>query len=214
MRLAVSHTQVEMVPRQLIKSINISDCFLEVWKTKVEVSLSSHWRNLNQYLPGEYWKPPDCRQFLRELCSLCPAEAVQFCIGSLNTHSVSRGQREGEERKERQQLLDQVQEENESALRSSLMNIQIYHDHAVSSSGAIQADPPERAESFAFRTCSWKSFVHVFSGRDWAGSHISCMTGVTQMLLDISSSWFLLCQSHTDTSVGPVLTMWPRQGHN
>lgn len=31
--------------------------------------------------------------------------------------------------------------------------------------------------------------------------------GVTQMLLDISSSWFLLCQSHTDTSVGPGLMM-------
>lgn len=108
-----------------------------------------------------------------------------------------------EERKERQQLLDQVQEENESALRSSLMNIQIYHDHAVSSSGAIQADPPERAESFAFRTCSWKSFVHVFSGRDWAGSHIwlvwprccwisaplgfSCVRAILIPLLDQSS---------------------------
>lgn len=66
-----------------------------------------------------------------------------------------------------------MQEGGESALRSFLTPIQISHDHAVSSSGVIQTEPPGRSESFAFRTCSWKSFVHVFLGGDWgSGSWI------------------------------------------
>lgn len=88
-----------------------------------------------------------------------------------------------------------MQEGDESALRSSLMNIQMSHNHEGSSSGAIQTDPPERSESFGFRT-GHESFPHVCPGRDWtSGSYTSCMTGVTQELLDIRSSWFLWCQS-------------------
>lgn len=52
-----------------------------------------------------------------------------------------------------------MQEGDESALRSSLMNIQMSHNHEVSSSGAIQTDPPERSESFGFRTGHERVFL-------------------------------------------------------
>lgn len=151
-------------------------------------SLLSHWRNLNWYLPGGYWKAPDCKLFLSKSYILCPTEAVQLCMDSLNTHSICL--------KEKKRMTTSLRSDAGWGWEFFEVLSNEYSDVSQSCSIFIRShseEPPETSESFGFRMWSWESFLQVYPGRDWTpGSHISCMTGVTQMPLDISSSWFLL----------------------
>lgn len=144
-------------------------------------SLSSRWRDLNHYFSGECWKPPDC--YFWASCVLC----LSHWSISLNIHSVR---------------WKKIKKRMTVALRSGagrgwdcfeilcnkysrLMTVDYLHREWFRQ--AHQKDLNVLVLGHAY---GWVLFMSSQS-RPWAsGSHVSCMTAITQLLLDICSSLF------------------------
>lgn len=149
-------------------------------------SLSSHWRNLNRYLPGEYWKPPDYAISEQVVLSL----SHRSCSALYGFIKYPFSQSEKKKR-----MTTALRSDAGSGWDCFEVPSNKYSDvstimERLHQESFRQTHQNDRKVLLLGRT-QWRVLFMSSTGRDWAsGSHIFCMTGVSQILSDISSLLF------------------------